>query len=515
MTKRRGAGKVAALLAVAVVGTVGFTAFKLFFGRTGEAAIQLLPQDAAFVVTLDTNPSERQLPTFKKIYDALEREGMGGKIDDAITDVMAKDEVGKKLRPFMGTSFAMAMLDSKKNDFVVLTAVKDPGRVEGILREGGEKVQDQPPAYKLKVSGDTVCGVIGNYFVVSNTGSNLRRIEDIRAKREQSLAESPEYLAARAGLPGDANLMIFVSPSGLAEMQKVTGVSAVADANWLAFGVTVEPEGLKLDYRGPAQGKSAALKLAGSVRPYDPEVMKNLPAGAYGAIVVSELGTYFNAAEGEMKDKGTPANLAKVQRLAKSLKGTVVAAVYPGEQGKPPAIAAYIDRTEGATFDEAIRLMREEAKGTVTSETIGEATLYTVPNGSETGYLAESPKGLAFTSSRALINQILTPSRTLADDPAFLAMQNRVMPGAQGALMFAIARTLTTEPSFEKSFGGDTQQEIGAIFGNEADGLSSSWIYDGKEGRGTMFIPMDYERAIALCAKSMVKPKAVGSTEWK
>src|ERR1051325_10360977 len=71
-------------LALALFLAVGGAAYKIFFQRTGEQAIQLIPSNAYLVVTLDTAPSPSQIGIWQRIQGALDREGVNKQIGNVI-----------------------------------------------------------------------------------------------------------------------------------------------------------------------------------------------------------------------------------------------------------------------------------------------------------------------------------------------------------------------------------------------------------------------------------------------
>lgn len=221
----------------------GVLAYNLFFNRPGESAIKLIPQNALMVVTLDTTPSPSQVPTFKRIFDAVKREGIETEIDKAMTQALDKSPVAAELRPELRESFALAMLPSasaepKDEDAVLMLAVKDPGRAAGILgkhstkgKEGGLDV------YKLN-QAEAHVALVGPYLVCSKSTARLAQIEDVRQGKSPALEKSADYQQARASLPEDANLMLFLSPEGLKKMAKQAGpmneqaMNATATSPW-------------------------------------------------------------------------------------------------------------------------------------------------------------------------------------------------------------------------------------------------------------------------------------------
>ena len=83
--------------------------------RPGEMAVRLIPADALLVVTLDTTPSKEQLGVFNRIHQALVREGLETKVDEALGELVDKSPIARDLRPHIRTSMAFAMFSAGGN----------------------------------------------------------------------------------------------------------------------------------------------------------------------------------------------------------------------------------------------------------------------------------------------------------------------------------------------------------------------------------------------------------------
>src|SRR4051812_36628031 len=63
-------------------------AFRSFFARPGEGALRYIPKDATIFGTMDLSPSPAQSLVFKKIDDALSRNGLADKIQGSLVDLL-------------------------------------------------------------------------------------------------------------------------------------------------------------------------------------------------------------------------------------------------------------------------------------------------------------------------------------------------------------------------------------------------------------------------------------------
>lgn len=350
-----GARLSALLLLLGVAG--GLVAYRHFFNRAGEAAIQLIPADAMMVLTVDANPSPQQTITFKRIEDALKREQADVQFDKAITSVLQNSPVGKEIRPYLRRNMALALLKANGQgttgtpDAVVLLAVTEPGHVKEILAKyGRQNTQDGVEYYQLQQQ-NTDAAVIGDYLALSDKPAVLARVESVRSGATESVAHLPEYQQARTALPSDANLMVFVSPRALAEAQERGKAAGIANpwqnTRWMAFGMTVRERGLDAVWQMPmdAQAVPGAQNLS-SVAPLNDETFKRLPAGAYGLMAFSQPGKYWNWIEDSTKNdpKASQSLNDGVAAFEKETQMSVPRDIVPGLQGHL-VLAVYPDAT--------------------------------------------------------------------------------------------------------------------------------------------------------------------------
>ncbi len=328
----------------------GVLAYRYLFNRPGEAAIQLIPGDAMAVLTLDTNPSPQQVITFKQIHDAIQSEHVDTQIDDLMTGMMQNSPVAKEIRPYVSNNIAVAVLNqsqpgsSPTPDVVLLLAVTDPGKVGSILSTYGQKSTQDGLDYYQFPKQSLNAAMIANYLVFSDKPALLARIEQVHSGQTPSVATLDEYKQARAALPADANLMVFISPTALNKLQetsKATGVNPLQNARWMAIGTTVRDKGLEMVWRIPSNAAVGQSQIA----PLDPAALKRLPAGAYGLVAYSQLGKYWDwitRSSGGSPDAQKMFNdgvasfeketgLSVPQDVVPGLTGDLMLAVYPDQ----------------------------------------------------------------------------------------------------------------------------------------------------------------------------------------
>jgi hypothetical protein len=353
----------------------GSLAYRFFFHRPGESAIHLIPADAFLVVTLDTHPSPAQVPIFERIHKALEQQGLSKKIESVISDTVQKSPVVAQVRPYTSTSFAFAMLSQGqgKSGFdgepVVLISATDTGKIEETLKKNGKQESHEGVSVYKFAADKTFAAVIGNYLVVAQKPADIARIDAVRKGDVKAVSSLTEYQEARSGLPEDANLMVFLSPTAMKqisdEAKKNGGPDLQKTSQWMAFSATLRDAGVAFDYRMPADPSSnPGLKSAAEIAALDFSMMGKLPSGAYGLMALSQPDHYWDSTTGMVRqdpkmakqmdegiaefEKQTGMNVQK--DILPGLKGHLWMAAYPDARGADRGVDGLIviDDSNGA-----------------------------------------------------------------------------------------------------------------------------------------------------------------------
>jgi hypothetical protein len=357
---------------LALLSVLGFTAYKYFFDRPGEAAIALIPADADLVVTLDTNPSTQQLATFHKIATALKQEGILEKLDDTLTAVLNQNPVARRIRPYVAKSMALAVWmpsvgfdRGPEPDGAFFLALTNAEEVDSILSDSIPN--DRSHGFTIYNVDKKVFGaVIGNYLVVGPNANVLSKINMVRSGSGQSVAQLPEYQNARASLAADANLMAFVSPDALAAMDqgKNKGMNPMQGFKWMAMGMALRDAGLEFTFQCPMnQAKMPSLKHLAEIKPLDMNVLNRLPEGAYGVLAYSQVAKYWDFI-GETASQDPKAKNEMEKGLAEFEKQTGISIdndIVPAFGGNL-MLAVYPSPTMGADSADGI-LMIDDANG--------------------------------------------------------------------------------------------------------------------------------------------------------
>jgi hypothetical protein len=407
-------GWVMALLLV-----VGVTvAYRWLFNRPGEYAVQLVPQNALMVLTVDLFPSPGQVPLYRRIDQAIKNEGLQDKIDGAVTEGLEKSPVGREIRPYVAKSLALAMIDPspqphfEKAQPVIFLKVADQGEVEELLAKYGTRGTRSGLTYFSFKKDNLNATIIGGYLVLSPVVDLLSLVNRTYAGQVNSVAYLHEYQLARSELPEDANMMLFLSPTALATLDqesKQIGVNPLRQTQWMAVSATLRDQGVMFHYRMPMDSaKLQGLRAMASIAPIDEEQYKRLPAGPYGLLAISQPSKYWTFVEDAVNAEGgarqeLEKGLAEFEKetgisvprdILPALNGTLWLAVYP-DPVKPDGVQGLIviDDTHGADpaqLAEKIKALTEGAsseKGKhgirFTSQQRGEATIWKMDKASQ------------------------------------------------------------------------------------------------------------------------------------
>lgn len=545
MNKKRFGGVKIALLSAIGAAAVGFTGYKIFFNRAGEAAVALIPSDASFVLTLDTNPSTNQLPTFTKISNALKAEGFDKDISSGMESIIGKAGLVGQLQPYVSTNFAIAMWSPQgdhKTHGLALFSLKDKAGAENALKNGKPAAGANIPAYTFE-NEEMVMGVVGDYLAVASDVDTLNRSEAAH-QGGPSIAGLAEYQSARAGLPTDSNLMCFISPNAMKELGKATPNGFIPN-KWMAMSATIRETGLEFDYRGPLDGKWA--ESMNNIAPLSPSTLNRLPAGAFGVIAYSQPSSYYSifkeAAtqadkngefDRQLKEFEDKTGISIDNDLVPALKGTAIVAAYPDATANPRSadVTAVLTNDNGANPADLVGKLRatfdrEVAKHTaehpsdplphLQERTVAGAQVWSLDEQSLTKMHEGMPKdsleifgnknlliavkdgSVYLCSSDAMLTKALSPERQLNDDPAFAEMLSKAGDDPQSYILLAVGRLIESyRAEIDKTSDKThmTTENWLSLFGGANAGLVISGKINREVGTATFFVPLNWEEAI-------------------
>lgn len=544
-----------ALLGFVAAGVLGYTGYRLIFTRSGEAAIVLIPADASCVVTLDTHPSEGQLAAFSKLSKALQREGVDHALEGQVNDAIGKAGIAKDVRQYLTHNMASAWWlgsNGMQGHAVGLFSISDGNAVSRILSSGTSVPGAGIPAYSFGRT-DMICAVVGDYLAIASDADTIRRVEETR-RGAPSVASLAEYKDARSALPPDANLMFFTSPSRFGEL---LGKHQPMGSSWIAFGASLRDGGIQFDYRGPVDRKAfPEIDTLSNLPALDHNLLKNLPANAYGLIAISSLDRFARTSESSagrfMGRDAVNKNEGEFQKetglsidndILPAFKGDVVLAFYPDATGSTKSADAVlmVDNSNGATPEqlaEKVRALLERksaeqaSKGDGTpihfiESKSGQATIWSLDASSAQQMrksLGSNPPGATsdpifgnknltyavsngsvfVATSPAMLTQTmltLNGDRSLVDDPAFAEMETHVNENDQFVLMCSLSRVFARFESDKPEDGkGVISADIVKALGGPDVGLVGAGRIVNGSTYGSLFLPLDFDRAAKAIA---------------
>jgi hypothetical protein len=556
-------------IASTLVASIGIAyAFKTVFARPGEAALRFVPADALMVGTIDLSPSPQQALAFKRIDDAMDRNGLNRFAETNVLDIFSKKSPATDaLRPLVLRNGALAMLprkDASGERMVGLAfiAVSSGPDAETVLKKFGK------PTFFRGTKGYTLPGdsspmmVMDDLLVLGQEPYSLHMARMVRDQQVPGILSLPEFTEVREKVASDANVMAFFSPKNLSQ----TGVAAVRDAkaSWLAAGLAIRDGGIGLSVWNrfdPATVKG--LTELGQTQGIRKDLMSVLPNGAYGMMVLSQPGNYFEMFErsagqesdgpkmiGELADNlRQNVGLDLHKDVVGGLKGNAVIAAYPTtDQTEGADLLLMVDDMNGADpaaavdrfqsfIDEQNAKEGNSEKFFVESK-LGNARMFRVPDrmeedmrkglsgdldehtvktdvmfGKKTVAWAMVGKGILAATDEGLLKRAVEcyESRTnnLAGDATFLKDDAEVMDGSQLLAIFNLGRiaagvknTVSTEKMDRD--GAEMFNTILSAFSSlgEPFYLKAKVGQDGQVAGGA-FIPLDYDKVFDFIGKQM------------
>lgn len=559
LLRGRFGGVKVALLSLIGATVLGYAGYRIFFNRTGEAAVAMIPSDANCVLTLDTHPSESQVAAFKKLSDALKREGLDSDLEGGVNDIVGKSGIAKDVRQYLTHNLASAWWvgeQGRNTTGIGLLSISDPGAVSKILSSGKRVQGAGVPAYTFD-NDHMVVAVVGDYLATSDKPETISRVVQTMNGGE-SMASLPEYRAARNALPADANFMFFASPR---IFHQIMGDKAPNTTMWISFGASLRDGGIQFDYRGPVDTKSfPAMAELSNMKPLSPDLLKKLPPDAYGLVAYSSLDRYVSVAL-ESASKVSSADSVKKQQedfeketglsidrdVIPAFKGDVVLAVYPDASGSVKSADGIllVDDANGGTpvqLADKVRALIERKTAEEAAKhngqpihfvqsQVGKVTVWRMDEASAqamrksmigtqahseranvpdpvfgdkiVSYAVANGSVIVATSDAMMMSaiQALNGSKTLAEDPAFMEMLSRTSEKDQCFFMCSLSRVAQRfSEDLEKA--GDkhefTADDVINLFGGPNVGLVGSGYVENNAVTGKLFVPLDFDRMAKL-----------------
>ncbi len=365
-------------------------AFKTVFARPGESALRLVPADALVVGTIDLSPSPGQTLAFKKIDDALKRNGLDSAVQGGVAEILEKATAMADVKPYLLRSVAVALWSpdptgkstthagnnpaGNNTSGALMIGLSDGPAVNQILEKKGV-----PQFYKGSKSyrfpgGKAVMAVMDDLLVLAQDTQAIYHIQQVRNGDVANVLSVADFQAARQQIASDANVMAFMNPKILDAKNSIFGGmnfnvggekrSSYFGKQWMATGMAVRDNGLEVVMSGKMDVAAAKdMEALFHMVALRSDLFKIMPAGSYGMLALSQPASYFEGIEKSIKkDPNTAKALAEMESklpeqaginlrhdLLPAFKGDTVVAAYPGQTGKGGLdILVVIDDLNGA-----------------------------------------------------------------------------------------------------------------------------------------------------------------------
>lgn len=356
-----------ALAAIGVVLLVGGAlAYKTLFTRPGEDAFAVIPSDALAVGSIDLTPSPAQVPLFKRIEDAINRNKLDVLTEKGFVDLFDSNPSADKVRPYAlrrNAAFALLKSDSISKDsepwFAMLIPLTDADAANAMLIKNETAQFFKGMRYYHWQRSSTFGAVIGKTLVVANAYKPLFSFYKVSRGESASITTNPEFLQARSKLVGDPNVMALISPKAFEE-QKVKGVR-----EWSSISISLRDEGIAMEATGAFDPSSdQTFNALSRMSPLKSSLFSALPNGAYGVISVAQPSALLDVARAQFGkvsdfDKSFQDGMGMdyPTDVAPGLKGDAILAAYPidGPSAKGADVLAVLDDQNGATPDASIK----------------------------------------------------------------------------------------------------------------------------------------------------------------
>jgi len=490
------------VLGTALLSTIaGAVAIRSLMARPGEGALRFVPADAVFVSTIDLSPSAAQTLAFKRIDDALARNGLDKLVDSSIIEIFeGNNPVAKEIGQYVKRNMAVALLPNtgaKGNQDVqgvAFLALSDPDAVAKLLASKGAVRYFKGTKYYVLPHGKSPMMVVDDVLAVSQQPEGMWRVRQIRDGVAQPITKVDAFVAARSHVADDANAMLFVSPA----FAQSVGAKEFSDysTDWMSMGLAIRDGGIGMSFAGTVNTKKyPEFATVGRSAPIRADLYDVLPAGAYAVMAYSQPANYFEAFEGAMgrqkdgkkmivdMEKGTKdaIGLDLKKDIVTAMRGNFVLAAYPTQEkpaggvdvllvmddsnGADPAAAverlqAHVEKQmekEGEEIDlyqarpieggKAFRLSEEvesEFREGFTEEMSGDVVRKDLLMSKKTLAWAIVGKAVFASSNQDLLDRALTAYRSksgsLRGDAKYAEVEREVVDGSQQMAMFSLSR---------------------------------------------------------------------------
>lgn len=554
-----------ALGTTAVATLAGAYAFRTLTARPGEDALRLVPADAVVVATLDLSPSASQVIAFKKIDDALARNGLNGFMESSLIDMFEPSAKGREaLRPLVLRNGAVAILPVTSGKFgdgkpVAMLAVTSGADAQKALETQGEARYHKGLKYYKLRNGSQLYMVVDDLLIIAQEPTALFAVKQVR-DGAPNITSIASFTGARSAVAQDANIMVFMSPKLLAEAPKAAeGLMS----DWMTVGLAIRDGGIGISFAGAADTtKEPALATLGQTAPVRNDLFKVLPSGMYGSIVYSQPSKAIEAMEkGMSKDEDMKKGIREMEEgmrkeagldlrkdVIPAFHGTTILAAYPNADEVSGVDALLvIDDLNGGDPANALERLTHWAEEQMEKEG-GDQEMYTrtekdgvtwfriadkieteiresmgegMDNGPAKNYALMGEKTIAWaivgkavlaSTNQNLLERAVASYRTnensMVADPKFAGVEAKVIDGSQQVGMFSLSRIAegiknTIDESKMDKEGAKTFRSILSAFANLDEPFTTKMrIQTNGRFAGGTFIPLDYDKVLDLAGET-------------
>jgi Protein of unknown function (DUF3352) len=514
-----------------------------------------------------------QTLAFKRIDDALSRNEFSDVVQKSLLELFESGSPATaQLNPYVLRHGALALLPgadgtAKAPKGFAILPLSDGAAAQAVLNKVGVPEYFKGVKYYNLPQGRTPLMILGDQLLLAQDAQTMFAVKGVRDGRSPAIASDPHFIAARAHLADDANLMLFVSP----KLAQSTGLKATDGimADWISMGLAIRDGGvgLSLSTFGLMDTKgNPAISRIGQIAAVRSDLFKTLPSGAYGSIVLSQPTGYFEAFEPTLKkDESTRKGLAEMEdSLAKSagmdfrsdllpaFKGESVLAAYPIGHGSAKGVdlLAVIDDTNGGDPANAVQRLQNWAERQMEKEGKYQNTPWTsleekgakkfqlssefeselqkslgqgMPTSLDKGALIDQKtvawafvgKTVIASTNRDLLDRAVSAYQTQAgnmtSDAKFASSEREVLDDSQSLMMFSLSRVAE---GVRNTFHSNEMKEADRkMFDGILDAFTSldqpltlrgRMQSDGQMSAGA-FIPLDYDKLIDVVGQAMKK----------
>ncbi|MDR3689937.1 MAG: DUF3352 domain-containing protein [Fimbriimonas sp.] len=567
--RRRRAVKIAALGVVVLATLGGAYAYKTLFARPGESALKYIPADAMLAVSIDLSPSPTQALVFKRIDDALGRNGLDRFAENSFLDMVDKNPLNAELAPLVRRGVA-GCLDQKPGKTgsdvsgIIIVSLTDGTKAQEILSKHAQVNYYRGAKYYVTTGSHMGMMVVDDFLILAADPIELLKVKEIREGALPSITSVAEFNSARDQVASDANVLVFASPKLWANI----GNNKIdTTPEWGALGIAIRDGGIGLSAAGKMDlSKHPEMRAYSDLPPIRTDLFDVMPAGSYGLFAVSDPASAFGIAEKSVfKDKDMHKGLQDAENsveksiglsvkedLLPGLQGDAAVGIYPSDttQAAGLDVLAMIDDQNGGDPGAAVEKFQSFMNQQATKE--GNApNLFekrAIEGGSEfrindraeadmrkglgdgldsnqfnksalvgkkTVVFAVVGKTVIAATSQDLLDRAVTSYRSktngLAGDASFAPYQKSLLDGSQGMMVLSISRMAE---GVKNTFHPKTADADGAkLFGSVMDALQSlkePLTIKGKStpdgiSAGGVFIPMDFDKLIDIIGGQMKK----------